>query len=195
VTGRERGVGLWHVVRNEEKTRRTMEIAHRRIPSSPELRKKSSIEGEPEVGSTNRKHRDEALDEMNAVVLFDYANDGLKVIARCSFRRSWNHPKLRWAIPEIVDRIWEYGFKIGKGLGERVPAIYISRVRRHFIFHNKPMFKIKIITKRLKSFLMSEKYLEGSKNSRKIPKHDLAPQWTQKTLLELLKMFLSTSNK
>jgi hypothetical protein len=27
----------------------------------------------------------------------------------------------------------------------------------------------------LKSFLMSEKYLEGSKNSRKILKHDLAP--------------------
>jgi hypothetical protein len=27
----------------------------------------------------------------------------------------------------------------------------------------------------MKSFLMSEKYLEGSKNYRQIPRHDLAP--------------------
>jgi hypothetical protein len=46
----------------------------------------------------------------------------------------------------------------------------------------------------MKLFLMSEKYLEGSKNSRKISRHDLTPN-ELKTYLELLKMFLSTSNK
>jgi hypothetical protein len=40
----------------------------------------------------------------------------------------------------------------------------------------------------LKSYLMSEKYPEGSKNSRKIPRHVLAPN-KLKTYLELLKMF------
>jgi hypothetical protein len=35
--------------------------------------------------------------------------------------------------------------------------------------------KLKIIfRKRLKSFLISEKYLEGSKNCRKLSRHDLA---------------------
>jgi hypothetical protein len=41
---------------------------------------------------------------------------------------------------------------------------------------------------------MSEKYLEGSKKSRKISRHDLAPNELKK-YLEILKMFLSTSNK
>jgi hypothetical protein len=37
------------------------------------------------------------------------------------------------------------------------------------------VFKIKNnFRKRLKSFLISEKYLEGSKCSRKTPRHDLA---------------------
>jgi hypothetical protein len=145
--GRERGVGMRHVVRNEEKTQWTMEIAHRRKPSSPEPRRKSSIDGEPEVGSMNQKHLDETLDETNAAVLSYYANNELKVIARRSCRRSWNRPKLRRAIPKIVDRMWENGFEIWKGLSERVPTIYVARVLIYFIFQNKPMFKIKIIPK------------------------------------------------
>jgi hypothetical protein len=32
----------------------------------------------------------------------------------------------------------------------------------------------------LKSYLMSKKYLEGSKNSRKLSKHDLAPNALKK---------------
>jgi hypothetical protein len=44
------------------------------------------------------------------------------------------------------------------------------------LFRNYPIFKIKIdFQKRLKSFLISEKYLEDYKNSRKIPRHDLTP--------------------
>jgi hypothetical protein len=34
-----------------------------------------SIDGEPEVGSTNRKHRDKDLDETNATALSDFANN------------------------------------------------------------------------------------------------------------------------
>ena len=41
---------------------------------------------------------------------------------------------------------------------------------------------------------MFEKYFEGSKIFRKIPRQSLAPN-DLKTYLELLKMFLSTSNK
>jgi hypothetical protein len=32
----------------------------------------------------------------------------------------------------------------------------------------------------MKSFLISENYLEGFKNSRKLPKHDLAPNELKK---------------
>jgi hypothetical protein len=40
-----------------------------------EPRRNTSIDGEPEVGSTNRKHRNEATDETNAAVLSNFAND------------------------------------------------------------------------------------------------------------------------
>jgi hypothetical protein len=43
--------------------------------SSPEPRRKSSISGEPTVRLMNRKHRDKALDEMDAAVLSNFAND------------------------------------------------------------------------------------------------------------------------
>jgi hypothetical protein len=49
----------------------------------------------------------------------------LKVIARQSCRRSWNRPKLRRAIPGVLDLDWRRGFEIQKGLDERIPAIYI----------------------------------------------------------------------
>jgi hypothetical protein len=52
-----------------------MELAHGRRRSSPESRRKSLIDDESKVGSTNRKHRDEALDETNATVLLDFASD------------------------------------------------------------------------------------------------------------------------
>ena len=46
---------------------------------------------------------------------------GLKLIAHQSYRRSWNRPELRRAILGTVNN-------------ERVPAIYIARVWRYFIF-------------------------------------------------------------
>jgi hypothetical protein len=51
--------------------------------SSLEPRRKSPIDGEPEVGSTNQKYRDEALDETNATVLSDSANDA-QIESNCS---------------------------------------------------------------------------------------------------------------
>jgi hypothetical protein len=58
---------------------------------SPEPRRNLSIDGEPEVGSTNRKHRDEALDETNAgYPRIPPTMYGLGVIAR----QSWNRFEL-----------------------------------------------------------------------------------------------------
>jgi hypothetical protein len=60
-----------------------MVFVHRRGRSSPESRRKSSIDGESEVRSTNRKHQDEALDEANTTVLLDFANDA-RIESNCS---------------------------------------------------------------------------------------------------------------
>jgi hypothetical protein len=82
-----------------------MNKAHRRGKASPEPRN-LLIDGEPEVGSMNRKHQDEALDETNAAVLSHFTNDArIEIIARRSCQQSWNRPKLWRAIPGIVDRI------------------------------------------------------------------------------------------
>jgi hypothetical protein len=81
--GRERGErGCTHG-KNAETTWTTMGEAHKRRRSSLEPRRKLLIGGEPTVGSTNRKHRDEALDEMNATVLSDFAND-TRIESNCS---------------------------------------------------------------------------------------------------------------
>jgi hypothetical protein len=95
-----------------------------------------------------------------------------KVIAR----QSWNRPELRRAILGVSDLGWGWCFEIRKGLYKRIPAIYILQGFEDILFfRNYPIFKIKSnFRKRLKSFLISETYLEGSKNSRKIPRHDLA---------------------
>jgi hypothetical protein len=77
------GMGLG--LRPYSEKRRTMEIAHWRRRLSPEPRRNPSIDSEWEVRSMNRKHQDEALNETNAAVLSDFANDArLKVIARRS---------------------------------------------------------------------------------------------------------------
>jgi hypothetical protein len=55
--------------------------------------------------------------------------------------------------------------------------------------------KLKIIFRKAEIVFNIRKYLEGCKYSRKIPRHDLAPNELKKTYLELLKIFLSTSNK
>jgi hypothetical protein len=51
--------------------------------TSPEPRTISPIHGDPEVGSTNWKHRDEALDETNAAVPSDSADDA-RIKSNCS---------------------------------------------------------------------------------------------------------------
>jgi hypothetical protein len=60
-----------------------MEIAHRRRKPSPESRRNLSIDGEPEIGSTNRKHQDGALNKTKTAVLSDFANDA-RIESNCS---------------------------------------------------------------------------------------------------------------
>jgi hypothetical protein len=48
---------------------------HQRRRPSSEPRRNLSIDGEPKVRSMNRKHRDKAPDDTNALVLSDFAND------------------------------------------------------------------------------------------------------------------------
>jgi hypothetical protein len=55
-------------------------------------------------------------------------------------RQSWNCSELRRAIPGVSDLDWGWGFKIQKGLDERIPAICIAKVWRYFC--NYPIFKI-----------------------------------------------------
>jgi hypothetical protein len=52
-----------------------VEAHHRRRRSSPESRRNPSIDDEPEVGSTNRNHQDESLDETHASVPLDSVNN------------------------------------------------------------------------------------------------------------------------
>jgi hypothetical protein len=59
-----------------------MEIAYRRRPS-PVPRRNPSIDREPEVRLMNRKYQDEALDDMNATVLSDFASD-TRIECNCS---------------------------------------------------------------------------------------------------------------
>jgi hypothetical protein len=120
---RERGAT--HIGKKDETSMDKNGKAHRRRGPSLEPRRNPSIDGKPKVRSTNRKHWDEALDEINEVVLSDSPMTyGLKVITHRNCRRSWNCPKLRRAILGILDQNWG-GFDICKGLNNRVIAIYI----------------------------------------------------------------------
>jgi hypothetical protein len=69
-----------------------------------------------------------------------------KVIARWSYRWSWNRPELRFAIPGVSDLNWGRGFKIRKGLDERIPGIYILLWLEDILFFVIILFlKLKII--------------------------------------------------
>jgi hypothetical protein len=69
--------------------RKTKKNTKNNEDSSPEKkplsepRRNPSIESEPEVGSVNRKHQGEALNEMNASVLSDFTNDA-RIESNCS---------------------------------------------------------------------------------------------------------------
>jgi hypothetical protein len=89
-------------------------------------REKTSIGDEPSIGSMNRRHRDEALNEMNAAVPSDFVDDArIKVIAH----RSWNH--LRTSTSDFGS--FESRLGVGFRNSERVKRedsshIYIVRV-------------------------------------------------------------------
>jgi hypothetical protein len=60
-----------------------MEVSHRGRRHLPEPRRKPSIDRDSEVRSINRTHCDEALDETNAAVPSDSADDA-KIGSNCS---------------------------------------------------------------------------------------------------------------
>jgi hypothetical protein len=68
---------------NEETLSITMVEAHRRRRPSPGPSTKSSIMDEPSVGSSNRRHQDEVVDETNAAVPSDSTEDE-RIESKCS---------------------------------------------------------------------------------------------------------------
>jgi hypothetical protein len=94
--------------------------------TSPEPRRKSSIGDEPLVGWTNRRHQDEALDETNAAVPSDFADD-VQIESNCS--RELEPSRTSASNSE------SFGSKLGKGFRNSERArpedsshIYIIRV-------------------------------------------------------------------
>jgi hypothetical protein len=70
---------------------------------------------------------------------------GSKEIAR----RSWNRLELRRAILGVSDLDWRWGFKIGKGLDERIHTIYIFLVFEDILFFLIiPFLKLKVISEK-----------------------------------------------
>jgi hypothetical protein len=89
--------------------------------TSPEPRTNSPIEDEPLVGSTNRRHRDEALCETPT----DSVDETL-IESNCSLELEPSQISASnyWSFGSRLGR----GFEIQKGLDERILAIYIARV-------------------------------------------------------------------
>jgi hypothetical protein len=69
--------------RNEKNLGATMEVSHRGRRPSPESRGNPSIAGDSGIQSTNRMRCDEALDETNAAVPSDSADDA-RIGSNCS---------------------------------------------------------------------------------------------------------------
>jgi hypothetical protein len=72
-----------HGRENEETLGATMEVSHRRRRPSPEPKGNPSIAGDSGIQSTNRTRCDEALDETNAAVPSDSADDA-QIGSNCS---------------------------------------------------------------------------------------------------------------
>jgi hypothetical protein len=95
--------------RNDEILGATMEVSHRVRRPSPELRRKSSIDEDSDVQSTNRMRPEEALDETIAAVSSDSADD-VRIGSNCS-------PEL---LPELEllssfsEQFWELGIESEK---------------------------------------------------------------------------------
>jgi hypothetical protein len=121
--GEERGCA-WRGEKKMKNTMPTMVEAHRRRQTSWEPKINMSINGKPEVRSTNRKHWDKALDETNATVPLDSADEAW-VKSNCrSCNWSWNLPELRRAILVVSDRIKDGVLNFEKGLDKRIPVSY-----------------------------------------------------------------------
>jgi hypothetical protein len=90
---------------HEETLGTTIEVSHRIRRLSPEPERKSSIDGDSEVRSTNRMHCDEALDETNAVVPSDSADDA-RIESNCS-------PELE-PLPNFDERFRDLGIESGE---------------------------------------------------------------------------------
>jgi hypothetical protein len=160
----------------------------------PEAIEKTSIEDEPSVGLINRRYQDEALNETNAVVPSNSVDDA-RIESNCSPELPPELETSRTSVSNSGSIRSRLGmeFRISKRTRWEDSSyiyIYIARVWRYFIFSNYPIFKIiSNFKKRLKSFLISEKYPKGSKNSRKIPGNDLAPIKLKKHIWNFWKCF------
>jgi hypothetical protein len=156
--------------KNKENLGTRMVEAHRIRRPSPEPNTKSSIGDEPSMGSTNRRHQDEALNKTNVAVPSDSAENA-RIKSNCSPELS---PKLE-PPPNFGKRFREFQIEseggvsnFGKG-SMRGFQPYILLGFEDLLFFVIILFlKLKNhFQKRLKSFSLSEKYLKGSKNSRK----------------------------
>jgi hypothetical protein len=131
--GRKRGRegGCTHGEENNETSMNNNGKAHRGRRTSSGPRRNPLIDGESEVGSTNRKHRDEALDETNATVLSDFANDA-RIESNCSSELSskLEPPRTSSSNSENYEsKLGETILRFGKGTTRRFhPYIYIARV-------------------------------------------------------------------
>jgi hypothetical protein len=103
--GGKRGEGAAHGEENEETSMNNNGKTQRRRRPSPKQRRNLSIDGELEVGLMNRKFRDEALDETNAVVLLDFAND---IRIECNYSPKLEPPRTS------ASNSGNYGSNLGK---------------------------------------------------------------------------------
>jgi hypothetical protein len=99
-----------------------MEVSHRGRRPSPEPKPNPSIAGDSGIQSTNRTRCDEGLDETNAAVPSDSADDA-RIGSNCS--PELEPPELRRAIPGARDWIWEKRFVFWNGLDEMKSDMYI----------------------------------------------------------------------
>jgi hypothetical protein len=124
--GEERVRETLHRRENEETLNTTMEVSHRGRRPSPEPRRNPSIGGDSGIQSTNRTRCDEVLDETNAAVSSDSADDArIESNYLPELSPGWNRPELRRAILGARDWIWRKRFVFWNGLDEMKSDMYI----------------------------------------------------------------------
>jgi hypothetical protein len=146
----------------------TMEVGHRGIRSSPEPNTNSSIKDEPSVRLLNQRH----CDEKNVAVPSDSADD-----ARIESNLLARVVTGVGTVPNFSEQFRKFRIEskggvlnFGKGLMRGFQPYILLGFEDILFFIIILFLTLKFIfRKRLKSFLISEKYLEGSKISKKIP--------------------------